>query len=595
MGWSPKTWFRRAPAEDAVIGAEMVLARAALGGDEPADAIHKALNLLETAEAFGLPSAVLAKAKQVGKASKGKGLAHDLDPYDVMQAGDEALAGDAHLGTAGLSYGMLSQMARVPTVAAIIQTRVNQVASFAWPAEDDEDLGFKITLRDPTKTPTRAERRRAQEITDWLVSCGDESLGFEMNLEAFLRQTVRDSMIYDQMCFEVVRTRGNKLAGLVPVDATTIRRAVPSEEEHKRGIRDRGESTAFVQVVRDEVVAEWTAREMAFGVRRPRTRIAVRGYGYPELEDLIRVVTGILHGESYNAGNFTHGMHAAGVLALKSKMGKRLFRAFRRDFYAMMSGAHNARKTPIIQLDPDAKEELQSINFSQNNREMEFKEWMAYLQKMACANFQMDPAELGFIYGAEGQTGALSQGGPADRILASKEKGLHPLLRFVRVMLNRHVVSQLDPAFMLVWVGLDAEKRKARLDQDLQKLKGFMTVNEMRARYDLPKIKPEVDGGAADLVLDSTYMNTAIQMRQMAEQSEQQGEEPPEDGQEPVDDGQGQPQGGEEDQQGWDMGDDDVDLDALFGGPQDDDGEGELAKAVTVEVVRPTRKREQGS
>lgn len=517
----------------------------------------------------------LAKAQSLepkGKAPEPQ--AHDIDPWDVYAAvGDEGMLGQQHLGTAGLDYTTLMSMARVPTIAGIIQTRVNQIGEFAWPAYEEGSLGFQMRLRDREKTPTKAQQKRIHELTDWMVSCGDERIGFELNMESFLRMLMRDSLTYDQATFEVVRTKGKDVAGFVLVDASTVRRAIPTEEERDAGIRRKDDQIAFVQILGDEVVAEWTARDLAFCVRRPRSAIAIQGYGYPELEDLIRVITSILHGETYNANNFTHGMHTAGILALKSKMNPKMFRAFRREFYALMSGAYNAKKTPIVQLDPDAKEELQAINLSQSNRDMEFKEWMAYLQKVACSIYQIDPAELGFVHGAENQTGALSQGGPEARITASKEKGLRPLLRGAQVWLNRWVVSQVDPDFELVFVGLDKARQDAQFEADLKRLKGFMTPNEIRARYDLKPIPPEVDGGAADMILDSSYMNTAMQLRQMAQMDEEGGEEPGGGGgEEQGDESQGEEPGEETDaSQGWDMDDDDVDLDALFGGPQGDE------------------------
>ena len=513
MGWA--FWKKKhpeivaLPTEGAIERAENVLARAMLGGGIGQSAeVSDALTTLDLAKAAGIESPLLKKARKYQK-----GRAHDLDPYDSLQAGDEASTGDIHLGTGGLGYHTLSQMAATPTVSAIINTRANQLSEFMAPALDDDDLGYVVRLRDRRKSPSKAEVARANELTDWYLECGQT--GYLSGLESFSRQFISDSLTWDQACFENIFTRGGDIAGFLPADSATIRRAIPSQKEFDKGKRTFKSSSSYVQVVRQEVVAEWRHKELAFCIRRPRTRIAVRGYGHPELESLIRMVTGILHGESYNEGNFTHGLHAAGVLALKSNMGKELFRTFQRDFYSMMSGAHNARKTPIIQLDPSANEDLLSINMSQNNREMEFAQWMAYLQKMVCANYQMDPAELGFIHGNEGQTSSVFQQGPEQRILASKEKGLRPLVRFFFRCLNRHVMVHKDPLYEIVPVGLDAAQREARLERELKRLKGFCTYNDIRAKYDLPRIDEEIDGGAADFIGDPAYQNTALQLLQM--------------------------------------------------------------------------------
>ena len=449
--------------------------------------------------------------------------AWDIHPWeDLAAVGSEAHTGDEHLGASSLSYKMLERMAATNSISPIIQTRINQLSEFTMPAEEGSgDLGFAIKLRDRSKDLSRSQRKRANELTDWMLSCGDERIGFELNLTSFTQMLIRDSLVYDQGNFEIVRTRGGDVAGFIPVDASTIRRAFPGESERDGGIRRKDDTTAFVQVIGQEVVAEWTAKDMAFCIRRPRTKIAAAGYGYPELQELIRTVTSLLHGEMYNSANFTNGMHTAGVLALKSKIGPKGFRAFRREFYAMLSGAHQSRKTPLIQLDPDAKEELQSINLSQSNRDMEFKEWMAYLQKNACAIFQIDPAELGYIYGAEGQSGALNQQGPEARILASKEKGLRPLVRAYFTWLNRWVMQQVDPEYMIVPVGLDQQIRAARFDSDLKKAGVFVTVNEMRTKYGMEPIPEEKDGGAADMIMDPTYVNAVMTLKPPAPAEEE--------------------------------------------------------------------------
>ena len=461
-----------------------------------------------------------------------------LDPGDYGYSYNEADVAEAyHPGTFGLDYDTLRSMARVPVISAIIQTRISQVAEFGVPARGPYDIGFRIRLRDRDKEPNKRQKKEIRELTRWMCTCGDQRIPGNVSLEDFLRMVVRDSLVFDQLCFEIVRNKGGGIAGFVPVDASTIRRAKVKDSERKRGRRIQSEN-AYVQVINQKPVQTFTADELCFGIRRPRTWIKINGYGYPELEELVRVVTNLVNAEQFNAANFTHGMHVAGILAVKSKMNPQLFRAFRREFYAMLSGAHNAKKTPIIQLDPEAKEELQSINMSQSNRDMEYGQWMSWLLKLSCSIYSMDPAELSFVYGQEGQSHQLNQKSPMDRILASKERGLRPLLRSVAGWLNAHVVSQIDDDYVLEFVGFDAQAESEKMDLDIKAVKAFRTVNEIRAMYDLDPL----DSPVADMVLDPTYINTAWQMSMQ----EEEGEEQPDMG-----------------------GEDDFDFDALFGANAD--------------------------
>lgn len=431
--------------------------------------------------------------------------AHDLNPWDSHTAYGDAYRSTEHEGTLGLDYDMLLQMSRVPVISAIIQTRINQVAEFCTPQKSPYDAGFVIGLRDSSAEMTDEAKEKIRKLTAWLETCGEGyKYGGAYDFESFIRMILRDSLTYDQASFEVMRNRKGELVGFVPVDASTVRRASVGDEERKEGRRAWHES-AFVQVINQKQVAEWDADSLAFAVRRPRTWVYSRGYGFPELEELIRTVTYLVNAETYNASNFVNGIHVNSILAVKSKMSPQMFRAFRRDFYAMLSGAHNAKRTPILQLDPEANEEVSSVNMSSSAEEMGYSTWMGYLTKIACAIYQIDPAELGFVFGSEGVTSSLSQGGPEQRILASKDRGLRPLLRQVQGWINRWIIHEIDPSLSFRFEGLDVEDASAKLKSDIDKVSHYMTINEVRAENGL---EPLEKGG--DIVLNQTYVTATM-------------------------------------------------------------------------------------
>lgn len=427
--------------------------------------------------------------------------AHDLNPWDSRTAYGDAYRSSEHEGTVGLDYDVLLQMSRVPVISAIIQTRINQVAEFCTPQNSPFDAGFVIGTRERDAEITDEIKERIASLTAWIETCGEGyKHGGAYDFESFVRMILRDSLTFDQCTFELMRNRRGELVGFVPVDASTVRRASVGEEEKREGRRAWAES-AFVQVINQNQVAEWDADDLAFGIRRPRTWIYSRGYGYPELEELIRTVTYLVNAETYNASNFVNGIHVNSILAVKSKMSPQLFRAFRRDFYAMLSGAHQAKRTPILQLDPESNEEVTSVNMSSSAEEMGYSTWMGYLTKIACAIYQIDPAELGFVFGSEGVTSSLGQGGPEQRILASRDRGLRPLLRQVQGWINRWIIHEIDPDLSLRFVGLDSEDADSKLKSDIQKVTNYMTINEVRS---LNGLEPLDKGG--DIVLSQTFI-----------------------------------------------------------------------------------------
>jgi len=427
------------------------------------------------------------------------------DLSNAFMAEDGANNAEPHRG---LNYEQLKAMTRVPLIAAILQTRVNQVAEFARPAMAGGDIGFQVRLKDRTAIPTPEDIATIQEIYQFMLSCGDPRISFENNFEVFLRMLVRDSLTYDQACFEIIRSRVGGIAGFMNVDSSTIRRAKLTEGEREVGYRDP-EGIHFVQVLNNKVKAEFNARDLCFGIRRPRSELKYRGYGYPELEEIVGILTHLLNAEVYNASNFTNGISVSGIVAVKTKMHPQLFRAFRREFYSMLSGSHNAKKTPLIQLDPDANEDIQSLNLSTSNREMEFQQWIHYNIKQLCSIYQIDPAEVGFDFGQEGVTHSMNQTTPSYKIVSSKEKGLRPLLRAIERWLNQYVINGLDPRFELVFTGLDMVAIEDQLKMDIQKAKSFMTIDEVRAMYDL---EPLPDGKGS-FIMDNAYIQSFVAER----------------------------------------------------------------------------------
>lgn len=445
-----------------------------------------------------------------------------------MSTLDEVVS-DVHPGTIGVDYWTLMNVSRVPVIGAIIQTRIQQVAEFAVPQQNPYATGYRIRLRDPEAKTTSATKKRAREIMALLEDAG--GVYGPGGFEPFVRMIMRDSLVYDQANFEILRTRGlagkgRNVVGFVPVDASTIRKARPKQARGRENIGrwyPDADKKSYIQTVEDKIVNTYGAGEMSWCIRRPRTWIQTSGYGYPELEELLRVVTDLLNAQTYNSVNFTNGIHAQTILLLKSTMTANVFDAFKRHMMAMMTGVRNAKRMPIIQLAPEGNEDLKAVTLSQSNKEMEYSNWINWLLKVTCAVYTMDPAEIGFTFGNEGQSAALTSAGPAQRITASKERGLRPLLRSLQSWINTWIIKGIDEDFIFEFVGMDATTEEDRIKLDLQTVKGYKTINEIRAEHDLSKL----DTPLGECVLDPTFVNTWNQIRMEEQQEQESQEEPP--------------------------------------------------------------------
>lgn len=406
-----------------------------------------------------------------------------------------------------ITYGTLKAMAwKVPIIHSVIQTRVNQVASFAQVQHDRYQLGFRVKTRETTKEPTKEERAWIKKMESLLMQTGvTENPRGRDGFKEFLKKLVWDSLVYDQMCFEVVPTRAGLPGEWYAVDAATIRRADTTstfiDEDKVNAIR-------YVQIYEGLVIAEYTQEELCFGVRNPRTDIRLFGYGVSEMEMLIPAITSLLYAWEYNQRFFSQGSAAKGIINFKGVVPEHQLQAFRRHWYQMLSGVENAWRTPITNA-----EDLQYINLQQSSRDMEFNAWMDFLIKVSCAMYSMDPAELNFKYGNTGQRSTLQESNNKEKITESKERGLRPILKFVADCLNQFIIWPINPNFELEFVGLDAITRDKAIELAERQSRVYLTVDEIRAQDDLPPL-PD---GKGEVILNPVYLQHASMKEQAAQ------------------------------------------------------------------------------
>ena len=329
-------------------------------------------------------------------------------------------------------------------------------------------------------------------------------------------------------CFEVVPDRRGLPYEFMAVDASTIRIAAPNTldmykysgantidetfDTMRGPLNNSNDRTNFVQLVHGQIRNLYSRNELAFGVRNPRTDIRVYGYGYSELEQLIRTITAAIYAEEYNIRNFSQGSSPKGILSFKGEaMDPDMLEDFKRKWNQNVEGVHNAWRTPIIQSETG----IEWTDLHPNNRDMEYNSWLEYLIKIICGVFLIDPAEVNFdLHGGVQQT-PLFESSQEWKLKASRDRGLKPLLKFLAKMINDNVIQKLDDNFTFDFVGLDELTEQEKHELRKEQVASYMTLNEIRRAEDLPDIE---DG---DRVLNPTYLQ-AVQLQQQADQQEEQ-------------------------------------------------------------------------
>jgi len=451
-------------------------------------------------EVEGMPLDLLTKGKKGEGAPRGAEF-NPLEAYGRVTS--DAAMSDLHPGTWDMSFHTLDRLSRLSIPAIVINHQIDEIAEFCTPQTNPYTFGFRVTLDDDEKEPTAKQKKRMEEITKVLNNpAGQHQDG---GLEGFTRRVMRDSLRYDACAVEVLKDRSGAPIGMVAYDAKTIRRREPTNDYMSTG--RWGEDSGYVQWIDQRVWADWDGDEFLYGVRRPRTDNDAFNYGFPEMEEIQTVLTSFARSENYNTVNFTSGIHASTILGIVSSMDTEAFTAYRRMFEANFSAAAQKRRLPMIQLDPELKEDLKAVNLGHSNRDMEYSNWMNYQIKLICAIYGVDPAAaVGMVFGNEGQSSSLGGTGPGDRYLQSKAHGIRTKLRWYSAYLTRFV-KLFDPEMKCTFGGFDSISEQDKLDMDIKQLNGFVTVNEIRTRYDLPAIE-----GAAGDVIANPYVSQVQQM-----------------------------------------------------------------------------------
>jgi hypothetical protein len=431
-----------------------------------------------------------------------------------------------------LSYGTLARMARTPIINAIIKTRKNQIASFCQPQNDKYSTGFlirrkpKIGQKTEVKT-SKEDSRKIEWMTNFIMNCGENYSWAADDFDAFVRKITQDSLVYDQMTFEIVRNRKGIPIEFFATDASSYRLADSydddtyyqdvNEASFSRKKKIKGYFPSYVQVLQNKIEAEFYPWELCFGVRNPSTSLYNNGYGVSELEEMINVITSILYSDEYNRRFFSQGSAPKGILRVKGDVPESTLQQFRQQWQAMVTGVMNSWKTPILD------SEVEWIDLQKSNRDMEFTKWMEYLIKIACGIYAIDANEIGFNISNSGNGGALFESNNEQKLKHSQDKGLTPLLKFIERKLNKYLISQIDDEFEFVFVGMEGNTPQMELEMDIKKGNSFLLINELREKYDEKPIEGgDVVSNAAFIQNQSAKRQEKMQKEQMAMQQRQQ-------------------------------------------------------------------------
>jgi len=152
---------------------------------------------------------------------------------------------------------------------------------------------------------------------------------------------------------------------------------------------------------------------------------------------------------------------------------------------------------------------------------------MTFLVSVICAIYGMSPAEINFDSFSGGNTSPLGGSDTAEKLAASKDSGLRPLMAYLESLLSDYLIADFSDSLVFRWAGLDEVDEAQRLDIR----KTILTVNEMRAEEGYEAMEGPIGEAPVNPTLSGIWMQLSRPGGEGDEPSEQENEDAPDQNQ----------------------------------------------------------------
>lgn len=517
--------------------------------DERQDAQTQASRAVASSAADLMTKGILRQVQSFSKASgpSHSGI-HRPVPGMAMAHVDLGEEGQKHLQLTrpvGLGFEKLREIVQRDVVLdLIIRHRVRQVQRYLRPSRFDWQPGFRLGFADPNRSVTDADGERFMWLTNFLLNCGaefDPRRRRAMNrdsLKDFAAKHVRDSLTLDAAPVELVPTVGGRVHGFVAVDGANVFLTDPNSglnnEYHgvpdfnrATGRIDQGDPSKVIAVyAKDSIVrAHYTHEDMMYPIRNPTSEERFWGYGRPEVEELLTLVTAFLNALTLNMRSISDNSIPKGILTAMGDFTEEDVEELKGQWANDVTGPSNRFRMPVV-FSPDAESTLGFVPTGEQVNEVLYSRWITLLVALKCSMFGIQPEEIAFEAYSAGGKSAMSGSDTEEKITSSKDSGLFTLVNWFGDTLNE-VVATVDPDVRLEWTGLETSKEEEQAREDKT-----LTWGELRKRYSIPSdgIDDELLDTPLNQNANSVYMQGLQAKRQEEQMKQQQAMQPEQPG-----------------------------------------------------------------
>lgn len=427
-----------------------------------------------------------------------------------------------------IDWGTLRSVAYSQAVRPVHQKIIKYVSKFAKPQKDKFSIGFFWERCDGKPLSKHELDVIIPELNKFTLQTGKDKNNVRGDFEQFVSAWTWNSLTYDHPPVEVVWDSKQELCFFRNLDAETVKIA-DTYYNGKDGNFGRkevdGNLPAYVQMIHNEQVAEFYDWELWLSKRNPSSSVLANGYGRSEIEDLLNIIVGLLNAIKYNSDSFIEGIPASSLLWLKggSSQLKQLEQQLR-------SYKQNINASTTLGISTDEKPEV--IKVRDNNKDMEYSQFLSFLYSLITSAYGLIPESIGFRGSA---AATLNFDSNIDqRVRTNLNQAIEPILTCLESGYNRSISCYLyNGEYRLRFGGYDGET-KEQLQDRLVKVAGITPFNSILEQLGEPKDKNLPEGW----VLSPQYIQS-IQILEQIKQGQvpqDQGEQKPQPSQQPEND-----------------------------------------------------------
>ncbi|WP_461246354.1 phage portal protein [Treponema sp. R6D11] len=392
-------------------------------------------------------------------------------------------------------------------INACIGNTIRKIEPFLKPSTDRNIRGFVVLKRGEDISKASGKKSAEREtIEKFLLHTGFvDDPDRDDDFIKYCTKIIRDLLEIDQIATEIQYTNARKPCAFWAVDAATIERIVPGQENPYK--------IKYAQVIDYIPYAWYTKDQLIFDFQNPRTDIDYSFYGYSYVEQAIDLITSVINTFTYNAGFFTENKLPRGMLLIDGDADQETVEMMEDYICDIMSGNPSSQwRIPIIPSGIKKGEGggIRWQSLTGTNKEMEYQNWMEFLTSGVLTLFGTSMDDIGLQIN---KSQPMVERDAKPKIEAGKSAILGHTLTFLQSYLNK-IIEKINPNYSLEFVGYERDDPEQILNIDKSEVESYKTLNEKRQEKGLKPLDLSEIKNPADIPLSPQ----AVQLFQHAQQ-----------------------------------------------------------------------------